>query len=1318
MNQRKLLGGLALLSLFSSGGLHAQLQTQMSVDATAPRKNISPYIYGTNDPYARAGAKRLGGNRTTSYNWEQNASNAGSDYIQHSDDWLPWHFGVPDSIYNRPASTIEHYHRTSLQQGAYSLITLPMAGYVAADINGTVDDGEAAPSARWKKVTNRKNAAFSLQPNLNDGQIFVDEELNYLFSKFGKSNTPNGIKGYSLDNEPCLWSNTHPLLWGTTGVTVQQLMQRSFALAGTIKDMDATAEVFGPSLYGVTAYQNLQFASDWDQVRGNYSYFVEYYLAKMKEKEVQGGRRLLDVLDLHWYPESNFRYGNQRPTNDLNDRNSVAARLEMTRSLWDSTYIEPTWIGNDHAAALLPLIPKIKGMINARYPGTKFALTEYSYMGLNHISGAIAQADALGIFGQQDLYMANYWGAVEGYVKSGFDIFRDYDGQGGAFGNKSVTATAGDRTNAAVYAAVQDNNESRMHVVAINKNQDSSLTATIQVNSAFQYNGARVWILDSRGTAIRSAKNVRRITNNTFTYELPAMSIAHFVLTDEDLYTLPFIDTLYASAVSGYSDGNARLQIKATLLDGDNNLDSVYADLSVIGGSSKVLMQRQADTFFLNYSIPANTPSGLKTIVVTARDQSGNRVQESLLYRVIKKKDPMVIWNGDAVDGGEPYIFYDEEDTHTGQMFTEKQTAGGNKQAGNMHLRFIHDADKWNSAAWRFDGNPGGARNISEYGYIEFYIKSNAPKEADLEISFTDASVNMNSSNAIQLKADGYLSDFSPYQYSRVRIPVAALGNTIDLGKLWQINFNTNAAAEGFDVWIDDIAAYPYSNTPVQPMFLSALVSPATAYADYETLVTIKATATDPDSNISTITADLSLLNRGNTVKLTAGADGLYKTAFTIPKNIAGGTIDIRFTVTDKNHNFRDTVLKLKVNKEATTEVIWDGDQVGSGEAWISNKPLSAYSVENTGGNQGPMAMRMRLQHDQNDTWAAVVMDWNEGTNNGHIVDLSDKRYLNFYLKVPQVPANFDLMFFLRDKNNHESRTFWLKRDGYISSYSNNYQQLRIPIDSLAKDADIDLHAVTKIGFLAEHITGRQATIWVDDVIASGSPVADVQFTVQPANCGANGSILTQAGSTTPPGLKYYIQNKANPAGIGQPLFSGLLPGTYEIALKNDAGFVYRELVKVPGSGPLKVTGIADSTGNIDVTVTGGTGAYRYQWSNGSTTEDLEHVSQGNHTLTVTDTLSGCVLNKTFKAINPGLKLTLFPNPATSFIQVDYEVTDALNGVVTITILDKFGAVRHTQTTASYKGVVQVPTALLLTDTYFLQVKANGRTYTRPFVVQ
>src|ERR1700720_813948 len=59
---------------------------------------ISPLIYGSNgqsnDRDENITARRIGGNRLTGYNWENNASNAGTDYLNHSDDYLTYISGI------------------------------------------------------------------------------------------------------------------------------------------------------------------------------------------------------------------------------------------------------------------------------------------------------------------------------------------------------------------------------------------------------------------------------------------------------------------------------------------------------------------------------------------------------------------------------------------------------------------------------------------------------------------------------------------------------------------------------------------------------------------------------------------------------------------------------------------------------------------------------------------------------------------------------------------------------------------------------------------------------------------------------------------------------------------------------------------------------------------------------------------------------------------------------------------------------------------------------------------------------------------------
>ena len=118
---------------------------------------ISPYIYGTNQMLLGGEnwtARRLGGDRLTGYNWENNASNAGSDYLQESDDYLTYIMGISVENENIPGIVATSFHDEFLQLGAQSLITLQMAGYVARDKGGIVTSAETAPSWRWAQVLN------------------------------------------------------------------------------------------------------------------------------------------------------------------------------------------------------------------------------------------------------------------------------------------------------------------------------------------------------------------------------------------------------------------------------------------------------------------------------------------------------------------------------------------------------------------------------------------------------------------------------------------------------------------------------------------------------------------------------------------------------------------------------------------------------------------------------------------------------------------------------------------------------------------------------------------------------------------------------------------------------------------------------------------------------------------------------------------------------------------------------------------------------------------------------------------------------------
>ena len=118
-------------------------------------KAISPWIYGTNfDSVPNATFNRIGGNRLTGYNWENNASNAGSDWYHHSD------FGMASGPNDPPGTAFRGMIQSAAANGQAVLVTVPMAGYVAADGNGTVDETEIAPSPRWKQVVPKKSTIY------------------------------------------------------------------------------------------------------------------------------------------------------------------------------------------------------------------------------------------------------------------------------------------------------------------------------------------------------------------------------------------------------------------------------------------------------------------------------------------------------------------------------------------------------------------------------------------------------------------------------------------------------------------------------------------------------------------------------------------------------------------------------------------------------------------------------------------------------------------------------------------------------------------------------------------------------------------------------------------------------------------------------------------------------------------------------------------------------------------------------------------------------------------------------------------------------
>ncbi|MCL6590508.1 MAG: cellulose binding domain-containing protein [Firmicutes bacterium] len=515
-----------------------------TIDPGSERAAISPYIYGTNQDLTKTEGwtvRRWGGNRSTGYNWENNASNAGKDYNHNSDNFATWYLGIPAAQENDPGIAATWFHDMSREMNVpYTLMTVQMAGYVAKDKNGPVTEAETAPSARWVPVVPAKGSAFSLTPNLSDNAVYIDEFVNFLVNKYGNASTSTGIKGYSLDNEPGLWRETHPRIHPAIP-TCAELMSKSIATAKAVKNVDPYAEIFGPAAYGLAEFAVFQDAPDWESLKGNYLWFLEYYLDQFKQASTSAGKRLLDVLDVHWYPEA--QGGGSRITFSSFDPNNIAcnkARIQAPRTLWDPTYLENSWIGQ-WCPQYLPLIVKLKNSIDTYYPGTKLAFTEYNYGGDPHISGGIAMTDALGIYGKYGVYLATYWAGDQpyNYTTAAFKIYRNYDGAGATYGNTKVKAETNDWENSSVYASIVGSDDSTLHMIVINKNYDYSGTFNFTIGGSRNYTSARVWAFDSNSYSITERTGVSSISGNKFSYTIPKLTVCHFVLSSSGTVNTP-----------------------------------------------------------------------------------------------------------------------------------------------------------------------------------------------------------------------------------------------------------------------------------------------------------------------------------------------------------------------------------------------------------------------------------------------------------------------------------------------------------------------------------------------------------------------------------------------------------------------------------------------------------------------------------------------------------------------------------------------------------------------------------------------------------
>ena len=181
---------------------------------------------------------------------------------------------------------------------------------------------------------------------------FMIERLKYGTAGQG------GIRFLALDNEPGLWHSTHRGMH-PQGCSYDELWARTRDYATLLKKIDPAVKIAGPASWGWTEYFYSGLDSQlvgqgkgtWEDPADSAAHgrqpLLRWLLKQLKAHEAKTGIRLLDILDIHFYPQTGIYMAG-----DADDPKIMEGRVQETRALWDPAWKDPSWMGKETGKVL------------------------------------------------------------------------------------------------------------------------------------------------------------------------------------------------------------------------------------------------------------------------------------------------------------------------------------------------------------------------------------------------------------------------------------------------------------------------------------------------------------------------------------------------------------------------------------------------------------------------------------------------------------------------------------------------------------------------------------------------------------------------------------------------------------------------------------------------------------------------------------------------------------------------------------------------------------------------------------------------------
>ena len=536
----------ALLFALSFAGLTqvtlAQ-SVQIQVDVLANRKPVSPYLYGRNnslplDPQkrlTRADITRLRdagvrffrectGNNATKYNWRRKLSS-------HPD----WYNNVYPNDWDFAASQFTTYFPQAQGMWAFQLI-----GKAASTQTANFNDWAYNQSQWWQGVNQNLAGGGTVNPASNatkalregNPDLYLENWpadstvglLNHWFGAGGSGFNKNNFRYWNMDNEPEIWSGTHDDIMPVQ-LPAEAFIQKYVEVALKARSRFPDIKLVGP----VTANEWQSYNYDNKPVTdatGQKYPWLEFFIKRMAEEQKRTGVRLLDVLDVHFYPSGT------KPDEVV----------QYHRIFFDRTYAFP------EANGLRTITGGYDTSLNKEYIFGRCREWLDKYMGPNHGVGLGLTEAGLNNANNANTQAIWYASTLGEFMNNEVEIFAPWSWQPGMWEvlhlfsryNQPihVDALSTAETQVSAYATVNQTNDS-LTIALVNRSAETKPMQLTLKNfiASGQFAPLRLLAnLPATETFLSHSNNaletsIVHIFNNGLSLDLPAMSVISIQLT-------------------------------------------------------------------------------------------------------------------------------------------------------------------------------------------------------------------------------------------------------------------------------------------------------------------------------------------------------------------------------------------------------------------------------------------------------------------------------------------------------------------------------------------------------------------------------------------------------------------------------------------------------------------------------------------------------------------------------------------------------------------------------------------------------------------